>query len=181
MDRGTRDDAAGEAFDKIGRLIGLSYPAGPEIEKIAKNGDPKSFTFPRPMIKSLDFDFSFSGLKSAVLREVQKVPTISSTFIANISASAQEAIIDILTIKTLKAAINHGAKSILIAGGVAANKTLKKRFEFEIKKEKLETTLYVPSPNLCTDNAAMIATAGFFQYKASSWKDITANPQLYFD
>src|SRR6266403_2062213 len=122
---GTRDDAAGEAFDKIARLLGLSYPGGPIIEEKAKKGNPKRFTFPRPLVGSGDYDFSFSGLKTAVLREVQSLGTLDEQTICDISRATQDAIISVLVKKTLKAAKEYDVSSILLSGGVAANQTLK--------------------------------------------------------
>jgi N6-L-threonylcarbamoyladenine synthase len=177
---GTRDDAAGEAFDKTGRLLNLPYPGGPEIEKMAEGINKDIFKFPKPLIDSDDFDFSFSGLKTAVLREVQKTEKINGEIIKNISYSLQKAIFDILISKTLKALVKYNAKSIVLGGGVAANDTLKKRFEFEIKNLKLEIPLFIPVKRLCTDNAAMIAAAGFYNYEEVSWNKVTANPELYF-
>ena len=178
---GTRDDAGGEAFDKIGRLLGLPYPGGPSIEKAAKNGNPKAFNFPRPMIDSDDFDFSFSGLKTAVLREFKAMKQLNNETIADLAASVQEAIVDVLVSKTLNAAQKYKVKSILLSGGVAANQALRNRFKLEIGNWKLEIPFFVPEKWLCTDNAAMIATAAFFNYKPTHWSKITANPELYFN
>jgi N6-L-threonylcarbamoyladenine synthase len=178
---GTRDDAAGEAFDKTGRLLNLSYPAGPQIEQLAASVEKDIYHFPRPMIGSDDFDFSFSGLKAAVFREVQKIKTPSDNDIKNISFSLQEAIFSVLIKKTFKAVKEFDAKSIILGGGVSANQTLRKRFEEKIKSENLETELFVPAKNLCTDNAAMIAAAAIFNYQETDWRKITANPELYFD
>lgn len=176
---GTRDDAAGEAFDKIGRLLGLPYPGGPEIEKAAKNGNPKAFIFPRPLIGSHDFDFSFSGLKASVLREVKKIGKLNQQTKYDISLATQHAIIDVLVKKTLRAAQKHNVKSILLSGGVAANESLRKVFQVECSK--LHVDFFAPQKNLCTDNAAMIASAAFFNYKEFPLQKITANPELYFD
>lgn len=178
---GTRDDAAGEAFDKIGRLIGLPYPAGPVMEREAKKGDPKRFHFPRPLIGSDDFDFSFSGLKAAVLREVKKLETIDEQTVADIARATQDAIIDVLIKKTLRAAKQKGVSSILLSGGVAANQTLTTAFQQAIEQEHLQTKLFYPVKNFCTDNAAMIATAAFYNNHPIPWNEITANPELYFD
>lgn len=175
---GTRDDAAGEAFDKIGRLLGLPYPAGPVIEKLAKDGDPKRFRFPRPLIGSGDFEFSFSGLKTAVLREVQKQKILDEQTVKDLSRATQDAIIDVLTKKTLKAAIQHNVKSILLSGGVAANQTL--RDQFATLNSQRSIQLFAPEKRLCTDNAAMIAAAAFYNYKPVPHNLITANPELYF-
>ena len=188
---GTRDDAAGEAFDKIGRLLNLSYPGGPSIEKAAKAGNPKTFRFPRPLIDSSDFDFSFSGLKTAVLREVAKLDKIDSKTVADISLAVQEAIVDVLIYKTLKAAQKYKVKSILLGGGVAANQKLRNELKLKIEnspastseagRAKLKIPFFVPEKWLCTDNAAMIASAAFYNYKPVPWNKITANPELYFD
>lgn len=184
---GTRDDAAGEAFDKIGRLLGLPYPAGPIIAKLAKKGNPKSFPFPRPLIGSDDFDFSFSGLKTAVLREVKTIKQLASPSgglnnetIANICASVQHAIVDVLVKKTIKAAKHYQVKSILLGGGVAANQKLREQLKLFAISHKLTAEIFVPQKFLCTDNAAMIAAAGCFKTTKKSWKEITPNPELYF-
>lgn len=180
---GTRDDACGEAFDKTGRLLNLPYPGGPYIEKMAMGVNKDIYNFPRPMLNSNDFDFSFSGLKTAVLREVEKIGknNLNENITKNISYSLQEAIFEILIKKTIKACKQYKAKSILLGGGVAANQTLKKAFEFKIENSKLKIPLFIPEKQLCTDNAAMIATVGFFNYKETNWQNITVNPELYFD
>ncbi len=178
---GTRDDAAGEAYDKIGRLLNLPYPAGPIIEQLAKQGDTKAYTFPRPMIGSKDFDFSFSGLKASVAREVATIKNLDDKKIADICACTQEAIIGVLVRKTLKAVKKYKVKSILLGGGVAANEKLREQFELEIRNLELEISLFVPEKSLCTDNGAMIAAAAFFNYEPVDWKKISANPELYFD
>jgi N6-L-threonylcarbamoyladenine synthase len=178
---GTRDDAAGEAFDKIARLLNLPYPGGPAIEQWAKNGDQKKYGLPRPMIGSSDFDFSFSGLKTAVLREVKTMKQLNNETIGDLAASTQQAIIDVLIKKTLTAAEKFKAKSILLSGGVSANQTLRDQFKLEIENWKLKIPLFVPEKWLCTDNAAMIAAYAFFNNKQVKWQDITANPELYFD
>lgn len=178
---GTRDDAAGEAFDKIGRLLNLPYPGGPNIEKLAKEGRAGKYFFPRPLIGSKDFDFSFSGLKTAVLREVEKNNEISKQTTADICLAAQESIVDVVTKKTLRAIEKYNAKSILLGGGVAANSRIRDAFESKINDRKLDVKLFAPEKYLCTDNGAMIATAAFFQSKEVSWKEIDARPGLYFD
>jgi N6-L-threonylcarbamoyladenine synthase len=178
---GTRDDAAGEAFDKTGRLLNLPYPAGPEIEKLASEATEDIYHFPRPLIGSNDFDFSFSGLKTAVLRETQKNEELNNERISNICYSLQEAIFDVLIKKTFKAANEYNARSILLGGGVTANQTLRKRFESEIINQKSGVKLFVPDKKLCTDNAAMIAAAAFFNNQQTGWQKISANPELYFD
>jgi N6-L-threonylcarbamoyladenine synthase len=156
---GTLDDAAGEAFDKVGRLIGLEYPGGPSIQKAAKGGNQAAFNFPRAMLKGT-WDFSFSGVKTAVMREVREMEAHGSSLpVADLSASFQEAIIDVLVTKTIKAAEEFKAKEILIVGGVSANRELRK----SIQKQS-STPVHIPPLKLCTDNAAMIAGAGYFRY-----------------
>jgi len=198
----TLDDAAGEAFDKTARLLGLPYPGGPEIEKIAKKGNPKAFNFPRGMTGSKDYNFSFSGLKTAVLREVKKLNLFSSppsstihnppariatqsvaggsSIIADLAASIQEAIADILVKKTLKAAEEYKPKSILLAGGVAANSRLREKILSKFQISNFKFQIYFPPPNLCTDNAAMIASCAYFNHDPVSWKIIEAKPGLTY-
>ena len=179
---GTKDDAAGEAFDKTGRLLNLPYPGGPYIEKMAVGISKDLYNFPRPMMYSKDFDFSFSGLKAAVFREVEKIgKNLNEDNVKNISYSLQEAIFEVLIKKTINAARVYKAKSIVLGGGVAANQTLKKYFENYINENKINAKLYIPPKNFCTDNAAMIATAGFFNNNETTYEKISANPELYFD
>ena len=183
---GTRDDAAGEAFDKIGRLLDLPYPGGPSIEKNAESGDIKRFNLPKPLIDSNNFDFSFSGLKTATLRETLKLKEtnnnkLTQTDIQDICACLQKTIIDVLIFKTLKAAKKYKVKSILLGGGVSANQKLRNELKSAIINQQSSIELFVPDKKLCTDNAAMIATAAFFNYKEVPWQKITANPELYFD
>jgi len=169
----TRDDAAGEAFDKVAKLLGLSYPGGPIISKMAdavewNSADSHKFNLPRPMINSNDFDFSFSGLKTAVLylvKELESKKRLDKQIIANICAEFQQAVIDVLVAKTIKAAKNHKVKTVLLAGGVAANKELKKQLS-EAVEQKLGIKFSVPEQKLCTDNAAMIGAAAYYRYKA---------------
>lgn len=175
---GTRDDAAGEALDKIGRLLGVAYPGGPNIEKRAKEGDPKKYNFPTPLNDS-SFDFSFSGLKSAVLREVIDKELDAQT-VNNICANVQKVIIGILIKKTLKAAEKYGVKSIILGGGVAANQTLRDELEASLESRLPGVKLFVPEKYLCTDNAAMIATAAFYNHQVVNWKKVDADPGLYF-
>jgi len=182
---GTRDDAAGEAFDKIGRMLGLSYPAGPEIEKLANLGNPKHFHFPRPLLHENTYEFSFSGLKTAVLREVKATKQLNNQTIRDICRAAQDAIIDVLVKKTLRAAKEHNVKSILLSGGVSANQTLREEFSRlnpsqGIPSGQLSTQIFAPAKSLCTDNAAMIASAAYFNYNPVPWQEITADPELYF-
>ena len=176
---GTRDDAAGECLDKVGRLLDLSYPAGPSIERLALIGNPKRFNFPSPLIDSSDFDFSFSGLKSAVLREVKGLKKMDEQTISDICVSVQKAIIDVLVKKTIRASKKYNAKSILLGGGVAANNKLREQLKLNTKYQIPNTEIFVPQKFLCTDNAAMIAGAGFFAQE-SSWRNIDASPSLHF-
>lgn len=178
---GTRDDAAGEAFDKIGRLLNLPYPAGPIIEALAENGNEKSFNFPRPMIGSKDFDFSFSGLKAAVWRETKKMQHFDDKITADICASVQKSIVDVLIRKTLKAAKKYKVKSILLGGGVACNQKLRDKLKLEIENCELKIEIFAPQKSLCTDNAAMIGSYAAFHPKKINWEKIAADPELYFD
>lgn len=178
---GTRDDAAGEAFDKTARLLGLPYPGGPEIERRAKLGDKTYIRFPRPMEGSGNFDFSFSGLKTAVYREVMKHKELSEDVINNLAACIMDAISDILVKKALLAASEYQVRTVILSGGVAANQTLIERFRQEIQKRKLSLSLSVPPRALCTDNGAMIAAAAFFTGKATNIDKVIANPELYYE
>lgn len=174
---GTLDDAAGEAFDKIGRLLNLPYPAGPTIESLAKLGNDKKFVFPRPMIGSKDFNFSFSGLKAALAREVKKIKINEQTK-NDICASVQKSIIEVLVRKTMKAAKKYNVKSILLGGGVVSNKKL--RDELLVNCSRLNVKFFAPAKNLCTDNAAMIGAYAAFHPEEVPWSKITASPELYF-
>jgi N6-L-threonylcarbamoyladenine synthase len=182
---GTRDDASGEAFDKIGRLLGLNYPAGATISRLAEKGNKKAFDLPRPMIGSDDLDFSFSGLKTAVLNLIKKnewdftdtkFANANQALLTDLCASVQAAIVDVLTRKTIKAAEKNNIKSILLGGGVAANQLLAQSL-----KKNLDATinLIVPSPVLCTDNGAMVAAAAFFA-EPKPWIEVDAKPELYY-
>jgi N6-L-threonylcarbamoyladenine synthase len=175
---GTRDDAAGEAFDKIGRLLNLPYPAGPVMEAIAKKGNEKAFNFPRPMIGSKDFDFSFSGLKAAVMRKVIATRNMDEKTTVDIAACVQRSIVQVLLRKTITAAKKYDVRSILLSGGVAANQRL--RNELSIESSKLNIEFFVPAKSLCTDNAAMIGAYAAFHPKKETWSKIMANPELYF-
>lgn len=156
---GTLDDAAGEAFDKVARLLGLGYPGGPAIQHAAQTGDPSAFRFPRAWLPNT-WNFSFSGLKTAVLREVRKLEKHDRKLpVANLAASFQNAVVDVLVTKTLKAAETYGAKEILIAGGVSANAALRESIQ-----TRPSLRVHIPPIFLCTDNAAMIAGAGYYRY-----------------
>ena len=154
----SRDDAVGEAFDKVAKLIGLGYPGGPEIERVAQDGDPMAFNFPQPMLHSSDYDFSFSGLKTAVLYAVQDIEEINSQIQAYIAASFQHTATELLIKKITKALEDTVRESIVLAGGVAANKLL--RSKISLLKSKLNVDVLYPPLSHCTDNAAMIAYLG---------------------
>jgi len=175
----TRDDAAGEAFDKVARSLGLPYPGGPHIDRLAKEGDKDSISFPRVYLEDDSYDFSFSGLKTAVLnylnQEKQKGQEIS---IENVAASFQQAVLDILVDKSFKLANETGSKKIVLAGGVAANQGLREMMEERGTKEGIQ--IYYPSRILCTDNAAMIGSAAYYNYRKGliSGLSLNAEPNL---
>ena len=154
----SQDDAVGEAFDKVGKLLGLPYPGGPHIEKLAVNGNPKAYDFPRPMIHSDNLDMSLSGLKTAVLYTVQKVEEINNHIKADIAASFQKAVTDVLIAKIKKTMNQTNRSDVIIAGGVAANKYIRK--EFKELENTLNIRVYYPDLKYCGDNAAMIAFVG---------------------
>ena len=155
----TLDDAAGEAFDKVARLLGLPYPGGPSVQKAAEGGNPKAYTFPRARTDNA-WDFSFSGIKTAVLREVKRIEEKGSPLpVADLAASFQAAVVDALFTKTLQAAREFKAREILVAGGVSANKALRTAFLAQD-----EFKVHIPKLSLCTDNAAMIAAAGYYRF-----------------
>lgn len=180
---GTRDDAAGEAFDKTARLLGLPYPGGIHLSKLAdeylanlKNKPPKFDLFPRPMINENNFDLSFSGLKTAVLRKMQDKNHKIST--PELAAQIQEAIVETLVYKTLKAIDKYKPKSLLIGGGVSANRRLKELFTNKISTSYPHVDFFAPHPKYSTDNAAVIASCAYFNYKPADWEVIAANPNL---
>jgi N6-L-threonylcarbamoyladenine synthase len=155
----TLDDAAGEAFDKVARLIGLPYPGGPSIQKAGDGGDPAAFAFPRAWLEGT-WNFSFSGLKTAALREVRKLQEISNELpVTDLTASFQAAVVDVLVGKTVRAARMLGAKEIIVAGGVSANRALR-----ETMRAQAPCPVHIPPIQLCTDNAAMVAAAGYFRF-----------------
>jgi N6-L-threonylcarbamoyladenine synthase len=154
----SQDDAVGEAFDKVGKLLGLPYPGGPHIEKLALKGNPKSYDFPRPMIHSDNLDLSFSGLKTSVLYTVRDIENITDQIKADIAASFQQAVIDVLTKKIKKSVELSGRSNVIIAGGVAANNALREAIK-ELESV-LNIRVYYPSLKYCGDNAAMIAFVG---------------------
>lgn len=175
----THDDAAGEAFDKVARAIGLGYPGGPKIDKVSKEGNPEAITFPRAKIAGSEFDFSFSGVKSAVLNYLNQCEMKGMEVNqADVAASFQKAVVDVLVGRAIAAAKKLGEKRIAVAGGVAANSSLRETMKRECEKAGL--TLYYPSPVYCTDNAAMIAVQGYYEYMAgrrNGW-DLNAIPNL---
>ncbi|HHY32495.1 MAG TPA: tRNA (adenosine(37)-N6)-threonylcarbamoyltransferase complex transferase subunit TsaD [Firmicutes bacterium] len=170
----TRDDAAGEAFDKVARVLGLGYPGGPAIDAAARSGDPEAVRFPRAFLEEGSYDFSFSGLKTAVLNHVRKV----RTGVADVASSFQEAVVGVLVEKTVRAALETGVKIVALAGGVAANSRLRERMAVRASEAGLR--LVFPSPGLCTDNAAMVACAGYFRLirGKESPLDVPAIPDL---
>ncbi len=156
---GTIDDAAGEAFDKIARFLGLGYPGGPEIDRLARDGNPAAFAFPRAMMHDGGYDLSLSGLKTAVIRELRRLEAAGiEPDLADVAASFQEAIVDVQVSKTLRAAADEGLDQVVLAGGVAANSRLRARFTEECARNGQR--LVVPSVELCTDNGAMVAASG---------------------
>lgn len=175
----TRDDAAGEAFDKVARTIGLGYPGGPKIEVCAREGNDAAMKFPRAKVGDSKYDFSFSGLKSSVINYVNTAKMKGEEFNrADLAASFQRAVIDVLVDHTMLAAEETGYKKVAIAGGVASNQALRKAMEHACKSKNI--TFYHPSPVYCTDNAAMIGVAGYYEYMAGtrSGLDLNAVPNL---
>ncbi len=165
----TRDDAAGEAFDKVAKLLGLSYPGGPEISRLAKKGNPMAIDFPRPMLKSDDFDFSFSGLKTAVKNYVgaqKDRKTESQKNIHDIAASFQQAVVDVLVSKTRRATEKYHPRSVILSGGVAANPLLRTALEDTLHQAFPDVSFHAPDFSLTGDNAVMIAIAGAYRFEA---------------
>jgi len=161
---GTRDDAAGEAFDKIGKLLGFPFPGGPSLERAARGGNRAAFDFPRGLRRSGECDFSFSGLKTAVRLEVESLGELTDALVRDVAASAQEAICDVLAEKSLLAARRTGARRLYLAGGVAANGRLRELMEEMLAPEGIE--LSWPAARFCTDNAAMISCAAYYHISA---------------
>lgn len=176
---GTRDDAAGEAFDKVARVLGLGYPGGPLIDKIAREGNPQAISFKRVFLEKDSLDFSFSGIKTGVLNylngEKQAGREVNR---ADVAASFQQAVLDVIVAKTVHAAVKMNKDKIVLAGGVAANSRLREMMTEACEREGIR--LYAPSPVLCTDNAAMIGCAAYYLYKAGMTHDLTldADPNL---
>jgi putative glycoprotease GCP len=175
----TRDDAAGEAFDKVARAIGLGYPGGPKIDKIAKTGNAHAIKFPQGKIADAPFDFSFSGVKSAVLNHINGCKMKNEPIHeADIAASFQKAVVDVLAEKSLKAIAECGINKFALAGGVASNSALRATLEKECKERGIQ--FYTPSPIFCTDNAAMIGVAAYYEYQNGTRHglDLNAVPNL---
>ena len=175
----TRDDAAGEAFDKVARAIGLGYPGGPKIDKLSREGNPNAIMFPRAHIEGAPYDFSFSGLKSAVLNYLNSLEMKREEINrADVAASFQEAVVDVLVSRTILAAKEFRMKSVAIAGGVAANSALQKAMSKACAENGLD--FYCPSPVYCTDNAAMIGAAAYYEYVKGNYSglDLNAVPNL---
>lgn len=175
----TRDDAAGEAYDKVARAIGLGYPGGPKIDRLAKEGNPEAIFFPKAHIADAPYDFSFSGLKSAVLNYINSCQMKGESFQpADVAASFQKAVVDVLVENSMKAVEEYGMNRFAIAGGVASNSALRKSMKKACEERQLK--FYYPSPVFCTDNAAMIGAAGYYEYLAGTrhgW-DLNAVPNL---
>ncbi len=165
----TRDDAAGEAFDKVARFLELGYPGGPIIDKLAKEGNPSAIKFTRPMLNQ-GYDFSFSGIKTAVVNYVSRHSISPSLHQSDIVASFQQAVVDVLVAKTLRAAKEFNCKTIALAGGVSANSALRKEMESKARGEKLK--VLIPPLSLCTDNAAMVGCAGYYHLKQKKTSDL---------
>lgn len=174
---GSRDDAAGEAFDKTARLLGLGYPGGPAIDIASKVGSPKKYNLPRPLINDPNLDFSFSGLKTAVVRLVGDIGTsnLNKQVVADLSASIQEAIVDVLVGKTQKAAKKLKVNSVVLGGGVAANTRLREKMV-----ETFTGSVHYSKPEYSVDNGAMIASAAYFNFKSQSWHRVKADPAILF-
>ncbi|MBI5739226.1 MAG: tRNA (adenosine(37)-N6)-threonylcarbamoyltransferase complex transferase subunit TsaD [Nitrospirae bacterium] len=169
----TRDDAAGEAYDKVAKLLGFGYPGGPIIEAIASTGDSEAISFPKALLKD-SFDFSFSGLKTSVVNYVKRYPASRKE---DIAASFQNTVIEIITKRTIEAAIATGSKRIVLSGGVSANSALRKNMKEKANEKGLE--VYLPSLRLCTDNAAMIAAAGYHHFINGKISNYELNPKSY--
>jgi N6-L-threonylcarbamoyladenine synthase len=188
----TIDDAAGEAFDKSAKLLGLPYPGGPGLSRLAEQGDSKAFAFPRPLLHSHDLDFSFAGLKTAVLTQVKRLlsaqlsgplaahaaEALSEQQRADVAASTQAAIVEVLVKKSLAALAQTGLKRLVVAGGVGANKLLRAELNQACAKRRIR--VHYPELHLCTDNGAMIAMAAAMRVQAGLWEPATATTQHSF-
>ncbi len=171
----TRDDAAGEAFDKVAKLLSLGYPGGPIIDNLAKEGNPNFINFPRPLLPD-SWDFSFSGLKTAVLRELRRLKEGEEIPVPHICASFQEAVVDTLVEKTAMASKEFKIKRVLLGGGVSANSRLREKFRSRAKEEGWE--IFIPPLYLCTDNAAMIAALGYHDWQRKGEEEFDVEPSL---
>ncbi|MEK7773736.1 MAG: tRNA (adenosine(37)-N6)-threonylcarbamoyltransferase complex transferase subunit TsaD, partial [Deltaproteobacteria bacterium] len=180
----TLDDAAGEAFDKVAKLMGLGYPGGAAIDALARDADPGAVAFTRPYIAKGSLDFSFSGIKTAVLNYVRGLglkddENIPQTIVKDISAGFQEAVVDVLVDKSFRAAGKHGAGEIVVAGGVACNSRLRQRFQERAKDEGVR--LFIPPPRFCSDNGAMVAALGYHQLKKGMFAALDLNARPTWD
>ena len=176
---GTRDDAVGEAYDKVARVLGLGYPGGPKIDKIAKEGDPEAIHFKRVYLEKDSFDFSFSGLKTSVLNYINHEKQAGREINrADVAASFQEAVMDVVAEKAVQAVARSGMKKLVMAGGVAANSRLREKLGALCEKEGIE--LYRPHPALCTDNGDMVACAAYYKYQSGQKGslDMDASPSM---
>ncbi len=183
----TRDDAAGEVFDKVARLMGLPYPGGPAISRLAQKGDPKTYPLPSPMINTKNYDFSFSGLKTAALYLIRDITgsmswktksKLTARQKTDIAASFEKAAVDVLIAKTVRAARIYKTKTILLGGGVSANEALRAALAAAIKKQVPGSTLFIPDLSLTGDNALMIAAAAYFSKKKKPWTSIRADANV---
>ncbi|MBQ8151343.1 MAG: tRNA (adenosine(37)-N6)-threonylcarbamoyltransferase complex transferase subunit TsaD, partial [Firmicutes bacterium] len=169
---GTRDDAVGEAYDKVARVLGLGYPGGPLIDRIAKEGNPEAVQFKRVYLEKGSLDFSFSGIKTGVLNYVNSERQAGREInVPDVAAGFQAAVLDVIVKKTVDAAVSLGKDKVVMAGGVAANSRLREMLEQACRKNGIE--LYHPSPILCTDNAAMIGCAAYYKYMEGGRDDLT--------
>lgn len=173
---GTRDDAAGEAYDKVARVLGLGYPGGPLIDKIAKEGNPEAVAFKRVFLEKDSLDFSFSGIKTGVLNYINNEKQAGREInVPDVAASFQQAVLDVIVAKAVSAACDMGKDKLVLAGGVAANSKLRQMLDEKCKEKGIE--LYYPSPILCTDNAAMIGCAAYYKYMAGEIDDLNLDAQ----
>ena len=175
----TRDDAVGEAYDKVARTINLPYPGGPQIDQLAVKGHDV-YDFPRVWLEKDSYDFSFSGLKSAVINKLHNLRQKNEEIVEeNVATSFQNSVVEVLTYKAIHACTSYGVKRLIVAGGVASNKGLRAALKDACNKENI--TLTIPSPSLCTDNAAMIGAAGHYLYQAGLRGDLAMNGENNID